>query len=526
MSTATTTPVNNTTTFSSNKEKEDAYGKVKVFKATKFEQLIHIDEVLAAIQLYLFYRPPPLNKFQYIRDHFDLSLVKFIDTMVMSNDVVHVSSLLLRMLPGPVVVDAQVLSQTLRALDCIEDEPTFYGNNIQAKIQDMKSFKDNALRNPKWYMNNIGESITERQLMKEFPKIHALYKQLRIESQLVIQDVTDIMAQGMIQFLQKDLSQGTITIKEYNEYCYAISGSVGVGLSRIWAASGLESKSLAKEIHLSRQMGIFAIKSAMIFTFKEDYVDQRIKWPQEIWKQYSQDDTIEYFFHQQDPIVCIKSLQCLNAIICDAIEMIPDALQYLQQLQCYENFHWVATIIIATTAQLEHCFANSNIFHGNVIIRPGKICKLILKTNNLSQVHETLHTQAQSILHKLEQLASTNPQAYKVDDADGYARIVKACQTICHITEDGAAVECRLRKNRAMVTCMFLGLAGWVYSTGGGVVVEQVEVILSFFGYNYDGFTKENGNTWLASTLVIIASMMYLFGPWTNPSNLKKSGLA
>jgi farnesyl-diphosphate farnesyltransferase len=479
---------------------------------------MHWDEVIAGITLALFHRPLPLSSSNYVKEHFDLKLVEFVDQMVMANDVVHVSSLLLRMLPGPVLVDAQVLSQTLRALDCIEDEPVFYGDDVEKKIQDMLTFHEKALVDPDWFLEGVGESPPERQLMREFPKIHRLYKSLREESQKAVWDVTIIMANGMADFLRMDLSQGPKTIEEYTKYCYAISGSVGEGLSRMWSASGLEDASLATNTFLSQQMGNFAIKPTMIFTFMEDFVDKRVKWPQEIWKQYCPTGDIQYFFNQEDPEVQVKSIQCLNAIVTDAFEMIPDALKYLEQLKCLENFQWVATIIVATTAQLDMCYANPLIFKGCVFIRPGIIAKLILKTNTLEQVQESVYNLAQNVLQKALSLDS------KVKENDpGYAKTVKVCEEIIKITASGAAAERESRKIRSFITIGLLFLAGMSWFGTG------VKDLLGAIGYSQDKMTTVVDPKVIATTLLVVAASMFHISSSSRAATvqpLKKCGRA
>eukprot|EP01083_Nonionella_stella_P050861 135161_1 len=123
----------------------------------------------------------------------------------------------------------------------------------------------------------------------------------------------------MAEFVGKDLGQGTTDIKQYNRYCHFVAGLVGEGLSRLFAASGLEKPSMAKEIHLSDQMGLFLQKTNIIRDYLEDYVDGRAFWPQTVWKKHSKDGDLGYFANQDDPEAKKKALCCLNELVTDAL---------------------------------------------------------------------------------------------------------------------------------------------------------------------------------------------------------------
>lgn len=44
----------------------------------------------------------------------------------------------------------------------------------------------------------------------------------------------------MAEFVSKDLGQGTVSTVEYNQYCHFVAGLVGDGLTRLFAATGVE----------------------------------------------------------------------------------------------------------------------------------------------------------------------------------------------------------------------------------------------------------------------------------------------
>ena len=124
---------------------------------------------------------------------------------------------------------------------------------------------------------------------------------------------------------------------QYNRYCHFVAGLVGEGLTRLFAASKLESSALEKELHLSDQMGLFLQKTNIIRDYLEDYVDGRAFWPQTIWKKYSKSGDLGYFADQSTLEHKEASRQCLNELVTDALELVPDCLAYLSNLKREEE---------------------------------------------------------------------------------------------------------------------------------------------------------------------------------------------
>ena len=81
------------------------------------------------------------------------------------------------------------------------------------------------------------------------------------------------MGEGMAAYIHKDLSQGTKSLTEYNNYCYTVAGLVGEGLSAQFYESKLENSQflIQKGINsLSSQMGMFLQKTNIIRDYYED----------------------------------------------------------------------------------------------------------------------------------------------------------------------------------------------------------------------------------------------------------------
>ena len=60
--------------------------------------------------------------------------------------------------------------------------------------------------------------------------------------QKVIADITRRMGHGMAEFSQRRI----VTIENCDLYCHYVAGLVGIGLSELFAASGLEGKSIGR----------------------------------------------------------------------------------------------------------------------------------------------------------------------------------------------------------------------------------------------------------------------------------------
>jgi farnesyl-diphosphate farnesyltransferase len=397
---------------------------VKTHKESTLSQLAHVDEVLAAIQ-FLYITPLKSNlDTPFIRETFDPNDLEFCDDILVK--VSRSFAAVIRQLPSTMLVDILIFYLALRALDTIEDDTTSFPSQ-EVKIKHLMEFHKTALGDPNWTMDGVGEA-DEKRLLQEFDKAHRVYAKLNPQSRRVIADISQRMATGMAEFVGKDLGQGTTDVDQYNRYCHFVAGLVGEGLSRLFAASGLEKQSFSGELFLSDQMGLFLQKTNIIRDYLEDYVDNRAFWPQSIWKKYSKSGDLGYFTKQEDPEVRERSLQCLNELVTDALELVPDCLAYMSKLQCEEIFRFCAIPQVMAIATLEKCYANSDVFTGVVKIRKGMSCKLILRTNTLDEVHDTFYQFATKVIKR----ASAERKKGVIDPS--YSRTIKACERITDLT--------------------------------------------------------------------------------------------
>ena len=66
------------------------------------------------------------------------------------------------------------------------------------------------------------------------------------------------------------------------QYCHYVAGLVGIGLSRLFSASGLEDHVVGEDAALSNSMGLFLQKTNIIRDYLEDVLQDRDFWPKEV----------------------------------------------------------------------------------------------------------------------------------------------------------------------------------------------------------------------------------------------------
>eukprot|EP00566_Odontella_aurita_P007039 CAMPEP_0113552696 /NCGR_PEP_ID=MMETSP0015_2-20120614/15207_1 /TAXON_ID=2838 /ORGANISM="Odontella" /LENGTH=728 /DNA_ID=CAMNT_0000453695 /DNA_START=107 /DNA_END=2289 /DNA_ORIENTATION=- /assembly_acc=CAM_ASM_000160 len=412
-------------------KKQGAYGKIKTHKESKLTQLARLDEVWSAVSL-LYVTPLKSNlESDHVKSKYNADDLAFCDEILCK--VSRSFAAVIRQLPPTLLVDVLIFYLVLRALDTVEDDMTAFESN-EIKIGHLLNFHKTALADPDWSMDGVGEG-DERRLLQNFPKCHSVYAALDEKSRRVVADITQRMAAGMAEFVGKDLGQGTADVPQYNRYCHFVAGLVGEGLSRLFAASGLESPSLAKELHLSDQMGLFLQKTNIIRDYLEDYVDGRAFWPQSVWKKYSPSGDLGYFANQSDEEAKRMSLRCLNELVTDALELAPDCLSYLSKLRCAEVFRFCAIPQVMAIATLDKCYDNPDVFTGVVKIRKGLSCRLILDTNDFAGVHSTFYAFAGSIAAKARKAERAGAEGAQ---DPGLERTIKACEAVRELTEDEA----------------------------------------------------------------------------------------
>jgi len=412
-------------------KKQGGYGKLKTHKESKLSQLSRFDEVFSALTL-MYIKPLTSNlESPEVVEKFNAENLAFCDKIL--SKVSRSFAAVIRQLPPCMLVDVMIFYLVLRALDTVEDDMTAFESN-DVKIAHLLDFTNTALGDANWNMEGVGEA-DERRLLVEFPKCHDVFKSLNDKSRSVIVDITGRMAAGMAEFVKKDLGEGTKDVREYNRYCHFVAGLVGEGLSRLFASSSLESDSLAAELHLSDQMGLFLQKTNIIRDYLEDFVDGRAFWPKEIWGKYALEggkrSGLGYFVDQTDETVRKQSRLLLNELVTDALELAPDCLAYLSLLNCEEVFRFCAIPQVMAIATLAKCYDNLDVFTGVVKIRKGLSCKLILSTNDVDGVHATFNRFAREIISRTEAIVEEDGHY----DRHLVKRTIRACDNILSLTK-------------------------------------------------------------------------------------------
>lgn len=459
------------------------------------KQLMHLDEVWSAISL-LYINPLESNlESDNIKKIFDPDDLTFCDEILCK--VSRSFAAVIRQLPSDLLVDVLIFYLVLRALDTIEDDMTFFASNDE-KVEVLMSFHKTALVDPKWTMIGCGEG-DERRLLEEFPKCHSVFSCLREDSRRVISDITLRMATGMAEFVDKDLGQGTVDVKQYNRYCHFVAGLVGEGLSRLFSASGLEKPSMATELYLSDQMGLFLQKTNIIRDYLEDYVDGRAFWPQTVWKKYNASGDLGYFANPTTLEREVAGLYCLNELVTDALELVPDCLSYLSKLRCAEVFRFCAIPQVMAIATLDKCYHNKDVFSGVVKIRKGMSCLLINNTTDIRGVHGIFHRFASSILCKA---AFSRKKGF---EDPSYERTAKACITILELTEEEAkksSSHTSIVNSTLMLSTAAVGYLAYRYPSGSNTTALIAAVAsVGMFSLFKTSFVKYVGNRGASSLM-------------------------
>jgi len=310
----------------------------------------------------------------------------------------------------------------------------------------------------------------------------------------VIRDITIKMGDGMAQYVDSDLGQGTATLDAYNLYCHTVAGLVGEGLSRLFTAGGLESERIFEQgslvwpfcpaardgptthtLGLANSMGLFLQKTNIIRDYLEDYADGRAFWPAEVWRTFSRTSELGEFARptahgagilpgaydaRADPkggaIVgkgCRTSgLACLNFLVGDALELVPDSLEYLGRLTTPEVFRFCAIPQVMAIATLEACFDNPRLFTGVVKIRKGLTARLLVDSATLDGVHYWFHALAQSMVARCPQ------------DDPSRDMILRACGAVITIT----APKANALSTRATALKVAAGVAAAAVASAAG----------------------------------------------------------
>ncbi|ORZ37732.1 isoprenoid synthase domain-containing protein [Catenaria anguillulae PL171] len=336
----------------------------------------------------------------------------------------------------------------LRGLDTVEDDMSI---PLDRKLAVLAKFHE-FLGTPGWTFTENGPDEKDRALLVEFDVVVDQYLRLPAEMRAVIGDITQRMATGMAEYCVRayeqdkaaaaspDLLSGNRvqTIDEYNVYCHYVAGLVGHGLTRLFLASGLESAAaelLADDLYLANSMGLFLQKINITRDFHEDYLENRVFWPREIWGRYASE--LKGLLDAEDNYAVGRA--ALNHMCTNALLHVRDVLAYLSYLSDPTVFRFCAIPQVMAIATLALVYNNPRVFQGNVKIRKGLAVQLILQSNSLEEVKPVfarfareLKNKALAYLREVERDGSKDWEAEerRVGKADKVKELVGVCDEI------------------------------------------------------------------------------------------------
>ncbi|CAK9012094.1 unnamed protein product [Durusdinium trenchii] len=433
--------------------KQGGYGKVPTHKIPKLDQLMRPLEIISALRLKCTGLLENNIKGQTDED------IEFCDDML--GKVSRSFAAVIRQLPTQLSIDICIFYLVLRALDTVEDDMEAYKGRESDKQAELISFGEKRLTDPNCSITGVG-AADERTLVENFGRVARVFAKLSEGSREVIRNITDKMGAGMAEYVSADLAQGTLDQAAYNRYCHMVAGLVGEGLTRIFVSSGMESSELAGQgeqvwsfcadpkkeaanLGLANSMGLFLQKTNIIRDYLEDYVDGRAFWPQSVWKSYANSNDLGEFAlptsHGAGKLLPVKAggevlakgvgvqaLLCLNDLVADALELVPDSLEYLERVSTPAIYRFCAIPQVMAIATLAACFDNPLVFTGVVKIRKGLTARLIVACcDGPNAVHFWFRQFAEEILAQTKTCVGADGPVGK--------RLEKSCHRILERTQ-------------------------------------------------------------------------------------------
>ena len=219
--------------------------------------------------------------------------------------------------------------------------------------------------------------------MLEYQLVTDAFLSIREEYRQVIEEITRRMGEGMAKFIQREVE----TVEDFDEYCHYVAGLVGIGLSKLFVASGLESeKSFSREDtdRLANSMGLFLQKTNIIRDYLEDIMEEpapRMFWPREVWGKHAK--SLDEF---KEPENREAAVRCMNELINNALTHIPDCVEYMSRVTDVSCFRFCAIPQIMAIGTLSLCYNNGAVFEGVVKMRRGETAKHMVCTRNMNDM--------------------------------------------------------------------------------------------------------------------------------------------
>ena len=279
----------------------------------------------------------------------------------------------------------------LRGLDTVEDDMSV---SLDVKRKVLPVFHQH-LTDRDWCIQGIGEG-KERELLERFYCVSRECMKLKPEYLAVISDICERMAHGMLHFLEPGTD--VISSEDYDLYCHYVAGLVGHGLTRLFACSGLEDPAIGKDMYLANSMGLFLQKVNITRDYFEDIVQEppRMFWPKSIWGMFA-----PQLADLKKPGFENRALECVNAMVANALHHIPDCLNYMATLKEPSVFLFCAIPQVMAIATMADLYNNIDIYHTKVKIGKGAACKIIINSTDMRSLLQQFESYCTIIQSKL-----------------------------------------------------------------------------------------------------------------------------
>ncbi|XP_041063926.1 squalene synthase-like [Carcharodon carcharias] len=108
------------------------------------------------------------------------------------------------------------------------------------------------------------------------------------------------------------------------------------------------------------------------------------------------------------------ALQCLNELITNALQHVPDVIKYLSRLHNQSVFNFCAIPQVMAIATLAACYNNPQVFRGVVKIRKGQAVTLMLEATNMEAVKGMIRQYTQVIGQKVPGAGSSGARTQQI----------------------------------------------------------------------------------------------------------------
>uniref|UniRef100_A0A8C5MIG4 Squalene synthase n=1 Tax=Leptobrachium leishanense TaxID=445787 RepID=A0A8C5MIG4_9ANUR len=273
-----------------------------------------------------------------------------------------------------------------RALDTVEDDMTI---SLETKIPVLRNFHT-FLYDPEWRFTGSKDKC--RRLLEDFPTISQEFRNLAAVYQEVIADTLQKIGAGFVKYLDKEVE----SLEDWDEYGHYASGLLELGFLRLVSAAKLEDPLVGQDTPLTRSLGLLMQKTNMIRDYLEDQLDGREFWPKEVWSKYAME--LSDF---SNPENTVPAVQCMNELITNALQHVPDMLSYLPQLKNQTVFNCFAVSKLLAVATLAACYNNQQVFKGVVKISRDQFMTLKMEATSMQAVKAIVLQYVEEIHQKI-----------------------------------------------------------------------------------------------------------------------------